>query len=133
MTTITRSQSSLLFNALLANTIFSFFSGLLMSLAPATVAGWLGSGIVAADVQSLGFGLLLFAGWLAFISIRRQVGKYTAWLIVAADLSWVLSSVVLLASQSSLFSTLGIMLVADVAAVVLLFALLQAKGIRQTG
>ncbi len=131
MTTITKSQTSLLFNALLANAIFSSICGGVMSLAPGTVVNWL-DGARVADIQSLGFGLLLFAGWLIFISLRRSIKTLEAWAIVIGDFVWVLSSMLLLATQSHQFSTLGIILIADVAVIVLVFALFQAKGIRQS-
>ncbi len=131
MTTVTSAQSPLLFNALLANAVFSSACGLLMSLFADTIVGWLGNGI-AEQIRSIGIGLLVFAGWLVLICSRQRVTTLEAWAIVIGDALWVLLSAVLLVTRYQNFNTLGVLLIGAIAIVVFLFALLQTNGIRQS-
>lgn len=123
------SGERILRRALLANAIFSGFSGLALWLAAATIAGWLGS-VDTALVRSLGPGLLLFAGWVAWTATRRSIPLTEVRLIIGADVAWVVASMLLLALAAEPLSRLGWWLVMGVAEIVAAFAGFQYYGLR---
>lgn len=128
MNTIGMRAAPLFFKSLGANAVFSGGSGLLMSLTPGTVVGWLGVDAVV-TVRIIGLMLLGFALFLSIIVMQRQIKALNARLIVAGDLAWVYVSLALVAMGGGRFTAEGRALILAVAAVVLTFALAQIRGL----
>ena len=116
-------------NALRANGIFSGISGLIIVLLHSQVLIWLG--ISGVNIMAIGIGLILFSTYLFWMSGREQLDKSMVMGVIGGDWLWVVASAVLLAFKASMFSTLGIFLVADVALLVMVFALWQQRGLNR--
>lgn len=118
--------------ALLGNALFSAVSAAECLLFRDAVAQW--TGLSAAQVQALGFDLALFAGFLAFVLTRPDLGTRTmgrvVQTIIALDVLWVVGSVALLLVDNPL-TTAGQWTVALVALVVADFAYFQWHGLRK--
>lgn len=130
MPTISQTQAPLFFNALLANTIFSGFCGLIMTLQPDHITQWLDAG-TEVFIRSTGMGLLLFAAGLLLISLYKRINKTVAWLIITGDMLWVIGSILLVSVWGHFFSIGGALLIIGVALAVLTFGALQVKGLLQ--
>lgn len=114
-------------NALRANAMFSGVSGLLIVFFHSLVLQWLGiSGI---NIMAVGIGLVLFCAYLFWMAGRNRLPRSLVSGVIVGDWAWVLGSAVLLAFKTHVFSTLGIFLVADVALLVMVFAIWQQRGI----
>ena len=114
-------------NALRANGIFSGISGLIIVLLHSQVLNWLG--ISGVNIMAIGIGLILFSTYLFWVSSREQLNKSMVTGVIGGDWLWVVASAVLLAFKASMFSTLGIIIVADVALLVMVFAIWQQRGL----
>ena len=114
--------------SLRGNAAFSTISGLLFALASASVAALLGE-VPASLVLGTGLQLLLFAAALAWLASRPLISLPLAWLVIAADLLWVLGTAAAVAA--GVFSAEGNAAAIGVANVVLLFAVLQTIGVRK--
>lgn len=77
----------------------------------------------------IGFGLLVFVATI-IIEIKKQ-RKKAVYAIIIQDLLWVLGSIILLIIQPFGISKMGNILIAVVAFAVLIFAILQYKGIQE--
>lgn len=117
----------LLSTALAANAAFSGATGLAAALAAPAVAGALGT-VPAWVVGGLGAGLVLFAALVAVEARRRRPAMVKA--IVAADIGWVLGSVLIVAVGGRWLSGGGNRLVLGLALVVALLAAMQTAGLR---
>lgn len=117
-------------NALRANAIFSGVSGLLIVLFHNQVLQWLGLGEV--NLLAVGAGLVLFSVYLFWMSNRQNLPRSLVSGVIAGDWAWVLGSVVLLVFKAGIFSSLGVFLIAEVALVVMVFAIWQQRGLTQT-
>jgi len=115
--------------ALRGNAAFSTLSGLAALVFAGPLAPWLGVPDAAPWLRALGVGLVAFAAGLVWLASREEVPSGTAWGVVAADLGWVLGTVPLVAAD--LLSRPGDWLAVGIADFVLLFAVLQAVGIRR--
>ena len=123
-------NSSLLRNTLLGNSVFSFLSGaaaLLFSKAIASFLGLAASWIILA----LGVGLIVYGAELYLAARAEPVHKGIAKFAVYADLAWVLGSAVLIFANLVPFTTAGKWAIAIIADVVLVFAILQYVGLRR--
>jgi hypothetical protein len=123
-------NSSLLRNTLLGNSVFSFLSGaaaLLFSKAIASFLGLAASWIILA----LGVGLIIYGAELYLAARAEPVHKGIAKFAVYADLAWVLGSAVLIFANLVPFTTAGKWAIAIIADVVLVFAILQYVGLRR--
>ena len=106
-----------------ANAATSVITGLAMAAAPGTVDELLGSGHPG-WIRIVGFGLLVFAAavvWLSFADLH-QLQRYAPE-IVAADVSWVVASIV--TCLLGWYSTRGVVAVGVMAVGVDVFAGLQ--------
>lgn len=81
-------------------------------------------------LAAVGAGLVLYAAGLFWTARRQPIPGGAAWAAVVMDLGWVLGSVALI--ELGILSSLGTGLVALVAAAVLVFAVLQLVGLKQT-
>lgn len=118
----------LLRRATKANAAFSAISGAMLILAAKPLAAMLGLGRPVILV-GVGISLLIYAAGL-FRNARRETMNHTEALIaVMLDAAWVAGSMVLILSE--VLSSAGNWVVAIVAAIVLLFGVLQFYGIRR--
>lgn len=123
-------NSSLLRNALLGNSAFSFISGVAFVLFSRTIADFLGLP-ASWIILVLGIGLILY-GIEIFLAARAEpVNKTLATFAIYADLAWVLGSAVLIFANLIDFTTAGKWAIAIIADIVLVFAILQYVGLRR--
>ena len=120
----------LLRRALLGNAVFSTLTGLTLL----TVAEPLGTvfGVPPIALRVIGLGLLPFAVGLIRSATRERVERFEAWLAVVLDLAWVAGSALLVLGEIWPLRAAGTWAVVVVANVVLVFALLQALGLKRS-
>ena len=120
----------LLRQTLLVNGIATAMTGVAALLG----APWLASilGPMAPELLAIiGAGLVVFAGVLLAQARRARIDSRVAWTIAAMDVAWVLGSVAVV--EAGVLTVAGNVIVAAVAAVVLVFAVLEIRGIRFLG
>ena len=128
-TTTTTARTFLGFNA-----AFSAFTGAALIAAPgalsqamfANPADWMPLGL-----GLLGAGLLIFALNLVSMAVNRFVSKGEVLLVVLADIGWLLASAAVVLLATHLFTDVGTLAVALVAAFVATFAIGQYLGARK--
>jgi hypothetical protein len=123
-------DNSLLMRGLTLNAAFSAFSGIAMLLA----ANWLAEqvGLTGpANVYVVGVFLLIFAAQLGNIVRTGAIRTWEIVAIIVGDLMWVAGTIVLGALYFRNWSTIGAVLVDVVALVVLIFAVMQIRGLRE--
>ena len=117
----------LLKRTLLVNGVATAMTGLLaLAWAP-----WLPAILGTASPAVLaivGAGLVVFAGVLLSQARRDRIDPRVAWTIAVMDVAWVAGSVALV--EAGVLTLIGNLLVAAVALVVLVFAILEIRGIR---
>ncbi len=74
----------------------------------------------------IGAGLLAFAGVLFTQARRSEIDRRVAWAIALMDVAWVVGSIAVV--EWGVLTAIGNALVAAVAAVVLVFAILEVRG-----
>ena len=116
--------------ALRGNALFSALSGAALVVAPGFMVSLTGLGTPLL-VRTVGLALVLFAADLWLNARRPAVHAGRAAAAVAMDLLWVVASAVLLAVGVEGLTRAGWWTVAIVAEVVLLWAVLQAYGLRK--
>jgi hypothetical protein len=119
----------LLRSTLMINGVSTALCGLALLLAPGALAGLLGVPAPAL-LAALGAGLVLYAGGLFWTARRHPIPGPAAWATIVVDLGWVVGSVAVV--ELGIVSGIGTALVVLVAAVVLVFAVLQLVGVRRT-
>lgn len=122
--------SDLLMRGLKLNAIFSALSALAMLLAANWLAGQVGLP-GPANVYAVAIFLLFFAAQLGNIVRTGNIRSWEIVGIIVGDLSWVAGSVVLGALYFRSFSTIGTLLVDAAAIAVLIFAIMQIRGLRE--
>ena len=126
-----RGAAQRLRSTLRLNAATSLVGGLLAASAPGTLDGFFGSGRPAL-VRAIGLGLVVFSlvlVWLAGERVRRL--QALGHLVVAADMSWVLASGVLMVAGP--LRPAGLVLVGGVAAMVAAFAVRQWRQLVALG
>ena len=78
---------------------------------------------------ALGIGLIGYAFGLFLTAARLPRTRGSAWMATVLDTTWVLGSILLI--EAGLLTAVGNALVGVVAVLVLLFAVLQFRGLRQ--
>lgn len=121
-------NDGLLGSALLANAVFSIFTGIAALWFAPVLVGSLG-GLSVVEFRVLGVALLVFAGGVAILGTRQPIPALSAALVTLADLGWVLASAALLAFHIRPWTPAGEAVVAGVAGVVALVALGQTLGL----
>lgn len=121
-------QDTVLSRSLLANALFSSSSGVVLLLAPMTVASMLGV-TSAAPIRIVGAGLVAFGLIVGLLSVRRPVLPQAALAVTAADAGWVAASLVAVLAWRNLITGAGASIVLGVAVVVALIGLLQLRGL----
>jgi len=112
------------------NAVFSTLSAVAMLLAANWVAEQVGLP-GPANVYAVAIFLLFFAAQLGNIVRTRTIRTWEIVAIIVGDLLWVAGSVVLGAMYFRSFSTIGALLVDAVALAVLIFAVMQIRGLRE--
>lgn len=119
-----------LLGALRLNAWFSGISALLLLITAPWVAEQLGlPGPL--NVYVVGGILVVFALQLANIVRMGTIRNWEVAAIIAGDLAWVISSVVLVALFYPALTTTGLILVDIIAIAVLFFAIQQIRGLRE--
>ena len=121
----------LLRTALGVNCAFSSLTGLLLTFAPRTVAGWIGYQNPV-GLQVVGVGLLAFAVLLLYLAMLARHPQLLSMLASLGDFTWVGVTIGLAVVAPAMFSTNGWLIVAVVAVVVTACGLFQAIGIDRT-
>ncbi len=116
---------------LLANASFSTFSAAVLIAGGAWLAPLLG--IAFGILAGVGIGLLVFAAGLWRAARAREFDRGEARKALAADVAWVVASVVLLVWNPSPLTAAGWWGVAVVADLVAVFAALQLYGLYRDG
>ena len=125
-----KTASDLLMRGLKMNAIFSAFSAVAMLLA----ADWIAEQVGLPgpeNVYAVAIFLLFFAAQLGNIVRTQAVRTWEIVAIIIGDLMWVAGSVVLGTLYIQSFSTIGAVLVDVVALAVLIFAVMQIRGLRE--
>ncbi len=122
--------SDLLMRGLKMNAVFSGLSAVVMLLAANWVAEQVGLP-GPANVYAVAIFLLFFAAQLGNIVRTQTIRTWEIVAIIIGDLMWVAGSVVLGTLYLQSFSTIGAVLVDVVALAVLIFAVIQMRGLRK--
>ena len=120
----------LLRQTLLVNGIATAMTGVAALLGAPWLASILGP-MAPKLLAIIGAGLVVFAGVLLAQARRARIDSRVAWTIAAMDVAWVLGSVAVV--EAGVLTVAGNVIVAAVAAVVLVFAVLEIRGIRVLG
>lgn len=123
-------NSSLLKNALFANSAFCFTSGLAFVLFSGAVASFLGLS-APRIVLILGAVLMLYGVEVFYFARKEQISRAFATFVIGADIAWVLASAMLVFTKLVAFTTAGTWAIALVADIVLVFAIVQTVGLRR--
>ena len=127
---ITKKEPTMLIRALQANALFSGLCGLIaiaFSMQVATFLGLTNSTVILI----MGIGLLLWAGFTAWVLMRPVINPTTVKLIIEGDLLWVVGTILLLIFAGGIFTTGGKWAMAIVGDIVAVFAILQWVGLRR--
>ena len=125
-----KTNNELLMRGLAMNAIFSASSAVALLLA----ADWVAAQLAlpgTADVYAVGIFLVLFAAQLGNIVRTGRIRTWEIVAIITGDLIWVAGSIVLGALYFRSFSTIGAVLVDVCALAVLIFAVMQIRGLNQ--
>ena len=114
--------------ALLADAASCGAMGLLLALGAQPLAPLLG--LPAGLIQPVGFALLPFAAFVAWIGTREPIGAGLAWTVVLINALWVIDSFVLLGWPGLAPTGLGHLFVVVQALAVAALAALQAVALR---
>jgi hypothetical protein len=121
-------QATTLRNALLSNALFSVLSGATFIGFSRPVAALIGLG-EPTWYQIIGFGLLVFASFVAWVGLQKPIHTLLAALISIADFLWVAGTIVLVVLTLGTLQAIGILILLGIAAIVLFFGLRQLHGI----
>ncbi len=125
-----KKTNELLMRGLTMNAIFSAFSAIAMLLAADWVAGQVGLP-GPANVYAVAIFLGFFAAQLGNIVRTGTIRTWEIVAIIVGDFMWVAGSVVLGALYFRSFTIIGTVLVDAVALAVLIFAIMQIRGLRE--
>ncbi|OUS28831.1 hypothetical protein A9Q99_10610 [Gammaproteobacteria bacterium 45_16_T64] len=113
---------------LLSNSVFSIFCAIDLLLFTESVASLIGN-IEPIYLQVVGIGLIVWSVDLAWVATRKHINTTLVKMIIVADLGWVLGTAALLFGLPNQFNDFGVLSLILVASAVLVFALLQVKGL----
>jgi len=125
-------SNSLLRHTLRANGVFSGLSGLLFTLAAASITRFIGLPWPAVLIV-VGLSLIGYAASLFIASNRAEVDRRAVAVFIALDVAWVVGSGLLLVTAWVPFTAAGKWAIVIIADVVALFALVQVYGLRRMG
>ncbi|GAB5492640.1 MAG: hypothetical protein Phog2KO_28550 [Phototrophicaceae bacterium] len=130
MTTIHNTQSTLLRNALRANSAFSAISGIITAIGAGVLVQFMGVGTLALYII-IGLALVFHAVTLLMNTRTDNINVGFAWYAIIGDILWVLATAFILLTDSFSLSTDGKWLLLFIADIVLLFAIAQFIGLRR--
>ena len=130
-TAAVHNNGRLLRSALRGNGVFSTLSGFLFLLMPTAVATFLGWPTYGWLLMLVGAVLLLYAGLLFWEARKPELNRGFAKTAVFMDLAWVIGSALILLLGTPALTIGGMWAVGLVADAVLVFAILQAIGLRR--
>ncbi len=118
----------LLNNTLKVNAGFSLLSGLDFIFFDRNI-GRIISGGDFESIAPIGYMLIGFALLVLIVSMLKNVNIYLVGAIIVMDAIWVMGSGFLIATNSTIFTTIGLFLIALIAGVIALFAFIQTLGL----
>ncbi len=124
------SDNKLLLRALTVNALFSGFSALLMFIAGGWLAAQFALGSAIPIYVIAGF-LAVFALQLTNIVRTKDIRTWEITSIISGDIAWVVASVVITVLYYRTITPTALILVDVVAVVVLFFAIMQIRGLKQ--
>lgn len=80
-------------------------------------------------LEILGFGLITVAIAVYLVASRRSINHTAVWLIIGLEAVWIVDSVILLFWANDVLTLLGKELIIDGAIAVLIFMLLEIRGL----
>jgi hypothetical protein len=117
-----------------ANAGFSALSGIVLVIDAAMISNWMFAGhpsifglTMTVVLRTTGVGLLLFAAFVAWAAVRRDFDSGHVAMISAADLSWVVCSVIGVVLGAGWLTPAGGIVIAAAAVIVLGFGLGQLR------
>lgn len=127
---VTARPMSLLRRALLADSVVTCSSGLLMTLAASPLGSLF---ILPTDLLRLtGVSLLPYTAAVSYVATRADIPRRGAWTIVGLNLLWAIASLLLLVTGWVDPSTAGVVFVIAQALIVAAFADVQFLGLRRS-
>jgi hypothetical protein len=129
-TTSQHSQFNFLRRTLLANSLFSAVSGVVLTFDAQPIASFLGLDIPWILV-GIGISLLFYAVGLFQTAVREPLNRLLAITAIVLDTAWVVGSAVILFTNWLPLTTPGWWAVAIMADLVAVFAALQFYGLRR--
>ena len=127
-------------SVLLANALFSFFSGGLLVTMPGYAARWLGGRLgdrlgemPEMLLLAVGAGLLVFAAGVGYVATRKPIVRRWALSITAADAAWVLVTPFALWGGWPWLTVTGVAVLLVIAVIVGLLAYGQYRALSQMG
>ncbi len=118
--------------ALLLNALFSTVCAVIFLSMSDTVATWMGFDYP--DVYRIvGIGLILFASDLCHQATRSELSVLRAKIASIGDFAWVAGTIIVVLFFRDHFSALGVVLLLSVSSAVLIFGILQTRGIKLIG
>jgi hypothetical protein len=81
------------------------------------------------SIWPIGLMLVLFSGSLVWMASRQYVADSAVRSVIRSDWAWVAATALLLALAGRMFSSIGVLILVDVAVVVGLLAFLQQRGL----
>ena len=117
-------------NALMANAVFSFTSGIIIVIFSSQLSTVMNIANNA-TLLIIGIGLLIFASTIVFIRAKKEVHAKSIKSIIVQDWIWVIGSAIMLIFRPLGISTVGNIIIGIIAIIVMLLAILQMKSLRQ--
>jgi hypothetical protein len=125
----TAGKLNLLHTALRGNAIFSEANGLLLLVAGAPIAEFLGVAEAGLLMRIIGVALLGYGVFLYFFAERTLLGA--GYLATAGDIAWVVGTIIVIVADPFGLSTAGKWAILFIGDAVALFAVAQIIGIRR--
>jgi predicted membrane channel-forming protein YqfA (hemolysin III family) len=117
-------------NVLLLNAVSSGATGILMLVAASLIAQWFGI-TTTTPIWGVGLFLVGFAAFVGFESRRNPLSASRIRTIIFLDLTWVVTSLLIILFQLFNLSLMGYLLIGAVALWVAAMAYLQNRGLQQ--
>ncbi len=116
--------------AILADTVFSGMSALLLSFGAAALASF--TNLPELLLRETGLFLIAYTALVGWLGTRQSMPKALVWIVIAGNAAWTVGSIALLFSGAVAPNLLGAAAVAMQAIAVGIFAELQYLGLRRS-
>ena len=127
---VQKDRTILLRRALIINGAFTALVGLDLAI----FSGWvdtvigLGSPVI---LLIIGIGFVLWGPVLIWAGMQKNIPVMLVRIIIQGDFAWAIGSALLLAFANGMFSSIGLVLIAGAAVIVLAFGILQQLGLNK--